>query len=234
MVCTGHSLLWSKAGNNPSWTWDIFGSEFEEVIYNRIDETMNHFNELGVIHWDVINEMVDQHPGPNNHTFYQDQSGNKNIRAEIYNYVKQNYPNNQFYVNDYGVIMNAQNRFHLFQELLRDLISSGAHIDGIGLQSHIAGNITLTSEKNDEYLTLTSGQQSIDWNLVKRRVEMLWEEFQLPIWITEFDWNHEGDIDWGDHSQHADILEDFYRLMFSLEVNYNVTIFSLGIIFLAS
>ena len=195
---------------------------------------MNHFNELGVIHWDVINEMVDQHPGPNNHTFYQDQSGNKNIRAEIYNYVKQNYPNNQFYVNDYGVIMNAQNRFHLFQELLRDLISSGAHIDGIGLQSHIAGNITLPSEKNDKYLTLTSGQQSIDWNLVKRRVEMLWEEFQLPIWITEFDWNHEGDIDWGDHSKHAEILEDFYRLMFSLEVNYNVTIFSLGIIFLAS
>ena len=92
----------------------------------------------------------------------------------------------------------------------------------------------LPSEKNDEYLTLTSGQQSIDWNLVKRRVEMLWEEFQLPIWITEFDWNGEGDIDWGDHSQHADILEDFYRLMFSLEVYYNVTIFSLRIIFLAS
>ena len=37
----------------------------------------------------------------------------------------------------------------LLQELLRDLISSGAHIDGIGLQSHIAGNITLPSEKND-------------------------------------------------------------------------------------
>ena len=49
----------------------------------------------------------------------------------------------------------------------------------------------------------------------------MWEEFQLPIWITEFDWNGEGDIDWGDHSQHADIVEDFYRLMFSLEVLAN-------------
>ena len=29
---------------------------------------------------------------------------------------------------------------NLFQELLRDLISSGAPIDGIGLQSHIDGN----------------------------------------------------------------------------------------------
>ena len=63
------------------------------------------------------------------------------------------------------------------------------------------------------------GHQSIDWNLIKQRVETLWEEFQLPIWITEFDWNGEGEIDWGDHSQHADIVEDFYRLMFSLEVS---------------
>ena len=137
MLIAGHSLLWSKFGNNPSWTWDIFGAEFEEVIYNHIDETMNHFNELGVVHWDVINEMVDQ--GPNNHTFYMDQSGNRNIRSEIYKYVKSNYPNNQFYVNDYGVITNNQNRFHLYQELIRDLIASGAPIDGIGLQSHVDG-----------------------------------------------------------------------------------------------
>ena len=112
--------------------------EFEEVIYNHIDETLNHFNELGVVHWDVLNEMIDQ--GTNNHTFYMDQSGNKNIRSEIYKYVNSNFPNNQFYVNDYGVITNNQNRFNLFQELLRDLISSGAPIDGIGLQSHIDGN----------------------------------------------------------------------------------------------
>ena len=62
------------------------------------------------------------------------------------------------------------------------------------------------------------GSASIDWNLVKQRVEELWEEFQLPIWITEFDWNHDGDIAWGDHTQHAQVVEDFYRLMFSQEV----------------
>ena len=63
-----------------------------------------------------------------------------------------------------------------------------------------------------------TGHASINWNLVKERVEELWEEFQLPIWITEFDWNHDGDIGWGDHSRHAEILTDFYRLMFSQEV----------------
>ena len=82
--------------------------------------------------------MVDQ-GSLSNHTFYMDQSGNRNIRSEIYKYVKSNYPNNQFYVNDYGVITNNQNRFHLYQELIRDLIANGAPIDGIGLQSHLSG-----------------------------------------------------------------------------------------------
>ena len=58
----------------------------------------------------------------------------------------------------------------------------------------------------------------INWNLVKERVDQLWEEFGVPIWITEFDWNHQGDIEWGDQSKHAEIVDDFYKLMFSHEV----------------
>ena len=210
-------MLWSKFGNNPEWTWDIFGEEFEEVVYKHVDDTMDHFNSLGVVHWDVINEMIDEHQGPLNHTFYIDQSGNENIRADIHIHVKENYPHNMFYVNDYGIIMDTAHRFSSFQKLLRDLFSRGVQIDGIGLQSHINGE-----HKNLFCLRVIVshilGHASIDWNLVKQRVETLWEEFQLPIWITEFDWNHDGDVPWGDHTQHSQILQDFYRLMFSQEV----------------
>ena len=59
----------------------------------------------------------------------------------------------------------------------------------------------------------------MDFNLIKQRVQSLWQEFQLPLWITEFDWNGEGDVEWGDHSRHAEIVTDFYRLMFSQEVS---------------
>ena len=38
------------------------------------------------------------------------------------------------------------------------------------------------------------------------------------MWITEFDWNKDGDYDWGDYSVYAQILDDFYHLMFSQEV----------------
>ena len=108
-------------------------------------------------------------------------------------------PDTKFYVNDYGIILNKYDRFALFQQLLRDLISAGAPVDAIGLQSHIGGD------------------DALDWNMIKERVETLSEEFNLPIWITEFDWNGDESAEFGDHSRHAEIVEDFYRLMFSLE-----------------
>ena len=58
----------------------------------------------------------------------------------------------------------------------------------------------------------------LDWTEIKERVDLLWTEFQLPIWVTEFDWNGDLSADFGDHSHHAQILEDFHRLMFSHEV----------------
>ena len=186
--------MWAKSENNPAWTREIFGDEFKDVVYKHLDDTMDHFNNLDVVHWDVINEMID-------HTFYIEQSGDENIRTEIHQYLKQKYPQNLFYINDYGIIMNSQNRFSLFQQLLRDLFASGVVVDGIGLQSHINTGV------------------NINWNFVKERVDQLWEEFQIPIWITEFDWNHNEDVDMGDHSEHAQIVTDFYKLMFSNQVS---------------
>ena len=94
-----------------------------------------------MVHWDVINEMVDQGAVP--HTFYTDQSGNPGIRAEIHQHVKQRYPDNVFFVNDYGILMDKNGRFSLFQQLIRDLLAAGAPIDGIGLQSHLKGRAFL-------------------------------------------------------------------------------------------
>ena len=62
------------------------------------------------------------------------------------------------------------------------------------------------------------GGDLLDWTEIKERVDLLWTEFQLPIWVTEFDWNGDLSADFGDHSRHAQILEDFHRLMFSHEV----------------
>ena len=41
----------------------------------------------------------------------------------------------------------------------------------------------------------------------------------LSLKVTEFDWNGNGNAEWGDHSVHAEQLSNFYRLMFSHEVS---------------
>ena len=55
---------------------------------------------------------------------------------------------------------------------------------------------------------------------MKTRLDLLWEEFHLPIWATEFDWNWQETADFGDHSYHAEVLDNFYRLMFSHQVSF--------------
>ena len=37
-----------------------------------------------------------------------------------------------------------------------------------------------------------SGNDFLDWLMMKERLDTLWAEFHLPIWITEFDWNADG------------------------------------------
>ena len=55
---------------------------------------------------------------------------------------------------------------------------------------------------------------------IKRHVELLWEEFKLPIWVSEFDWNANNEVEMGDHTVHAEQIHNFYTLMFSLEVSF--------------
>ena len=76
---------------------------------------------------------------------------------------------------------------------IKGLIENGAPINGIGVQGHL-------------------GPSSIDLQKVEHSLNKLWNEFGIPIWITEFDWaNQNSDSD--NHEQHAIELENFYRLM---------------------
>jgi len=65
---------------------------------------------------------------------------------------------------------------------------------------------------------------------IKRHVDLLWEEFNLPIWVTEFDWNANNDVNMGDHSLHAEQIHNFYTLMFSLEAVHGVISWNMNIV----
>ena len=40
---------------------------------------------------------------------------------------------------------------------------------------------------------------------------MLWEEFGIPLWVTEFTWSTEGVVEDPNHNIHAEQLENYYR-----------------------
>jgi len=206
----GHALLWAKRSNNPDWVQNLYGEDLKTAVFNRLDFAVNHYEQYNVPHWDVINEMVNE--GAENHTFFLDHTGDPNIRAEIFKYVKELSPDTLFFVNDYGIILNNYGRFPLYQQQIRELLAAGAPIDAIGLQSHL------------------HGQERVDINAIKYHVDLLWEEFKLPIWVTEFDWNADKSVDFGDHSYHAEQLENFYRLMFSHEAVNGILMWSLNIL----
>ena len=107
-------------------------------MFEYLDKSLDHFDSLGVKMWDVINEMVDQ--GGDGHNMYIDQSLDPQIRAKIYKHVKERYPDTIFFINDYGIILDKHNRFNLYRELIRDLLSAGAPIDAIGVQCHFNGD----------------------------------------------------------------------------------------------
>ena len=194
----GHALLWAKKSNNPDWVQNLYGEELKAAIFDRVESAIKHYENYDVPHWDVINEMVDE--GAENHTFYMDHTGDPEIRSKIFKQAKNLSPDTLFFVNDYGIILDKYGRFNLYQEQIRSLLAAGAPIDAIGLQSHIHGD------------------DSVDITAIKYRVDQLGEEFQLPIWVTEFDWNAGHEVDMGDHEYHAEQVDKFYRLMFSHEV----------------
>ncbi|XP_023333585.1 uncharacterized protein LOC111705317 isoform X2 [Eurytemora carolleeae] len=115
--------------------------------------------------------MVDEPSG--NHNYYTEMSQDPDIRAKIFKRVKELSPKTALFLNDYGIITNNNNRFPLYQQLIRELLAAGAPIDGIGLQAHLH----LDRVNPVEF---------------KERIEILHQEFGIPIWITEFDWNEEG------------------------------------------
>ena len=73
---------------------------------------------------------------------------------------------------------------------IQDLLNRGAPISGIGIQAHM-------------------GPDSIDLGKMEDTLHRIHDQFWMPMWITEFDWQGSNG---NDHSQHAVELDNFYRL----------------------
>lgn len=189
MRARGHTLFWAVPHHQtPGWVEALSGNDLVEAVQEHVDNAIGHFGGM-VEAWDVNNEMI-------HGSFFIDQSGDSTIRLKMFQWAHQKDPELLLFVNDYNII--AGNQANKYRQLIQGLLDEGAPISGIGVQGHFGGH-PIDIEKVTDIITDLS-------------------EFNLPIWVTEFDWAGNN----ADHSQHAVQLENFYRLMFSLEAVHGV------------
>jgi len=188
MRARGHSLFWATYHQTPAWVKALSGTDLVDAVHEHVENVVTHFDGM-VEAWDVNNEMI-------HGSFFVDQSGDASIRLKMFQWAHQKNPELLLFVNDYNIIAGSQEA--KYRQLIQNLLDQGAPISGIGVQGHFGGNPINIDRVTDIIKDLA--------------------QFNLPIWVTEFDWSGSNP----NHVEHAIQIENFYRLMFSLEEVHGV------------
>jgi GH35 family endo-1,4-beta-xylanase len=163
LLVRGHTLVW------PSWRYlPKFLHQYKNDPTQLRIEVQRHLRELTVamkeslVHWDVVNEPVDNHDildilGPE-------------VMIEWFKEVRATSPSSKLFINDYGILSGGggttPHRDH-YEETIKMLVDKGAPLDGIGMQSHFDGLLT----GPDDMLAILDR----------------YAKYGIPIWATEYD-----------------------------------------------
>lgn len=163
LLVRGHTLAW------PSWRYlPKFMRQYENDPAQLRMEVQCHMCALAggmgesLVHWDVVNEPVDNHDlldilGPE-------------VMVDWFKEVRVIEPSSKLFINDYSILSGGggttSHRDH-YERIIKMLIDEGAPLDGIGMQSHF--DISLTGP--DDMLTILDR----------------YAKYGIPIWATEYD-----------------------------------------------
>jgi GH35 family endo-1,4-beta-xylanase len=198
----GHVLVWPSARFVPG---DV-RKMIEQIKQSPDDETLKQTLRQAVEHritwmttemagkvndWDVANETFANHdimdaldPAGTPH--------GKGVLADWFKLAHKGDPNAQLYLNDYGILTNGNpwsTHQQYFYDTVKDLIDSGAPINGIGMQAHFGAMLTAPTRL---------------WEVLDQYAKL-----GLRIKVTEFD------IDLDDPQLKADYTRDFFTALFA-------------------
>jgi endo-1,4-beta-xylanase len=129
----GHALVWHR--QLPAWltqaSWTP--SELRSYLRRYITEVVGHFRGR-VESWDVVNEPL-RADGSRRRSIWQRVLGEDYI-ADALRWAHEADPNARLYVNEFDLERPGPKSRAMFR-LLRDLVSQGVPVDGIGLQAHL-------------------------------------------------------------------------------------------------
>ncbi|MBY6203545.1 endo-1,4-beta-xylanase [Halomonas denitrificans] len=118
-------------------------------------------------------------------SFYQDRLG-PDIRRWMFERTRELDPSAELFVNDFNVV-SSSSKTDRYVRFIQDFDAAGIPVDAIGAQGHFT---------------------DVDPWGVKVRLDKL-GALGKPVWITEFD------VVQADENDHADALEDFFRMAYS-------------------
>ncbi len=131
----GHTFIWH--GASPGWINSLPPAEFRAAFERHIRTVGAHYR--GRVHaWDVVNEAVADDGVNLRDTVFRQKLGDSYI-ADAFRIAREADPQARLFYNDYGGegLGAKANRIY---DLVRDLVTSGVPIDGVGLQMHVSAN----------------------------------------------------------------------------------------------
>jgi GH35 family endo-1,4-beta-xylanase len=180
----GHTLVWPTYRFNPRWLRETPGlrARLAPMIEAHMEDIVGATRGR-IFEWDAINE-------PMHETEFIQELGEEAAVGWL-KLARRLDPQTKLVVNDYAML-NSSNSPHKIAEfiaLIRRWREAGAPIDGLGVQGHIGGQVRAPEE-------------------VLRDLD-LFQEFGLPVRITEFD------INMTDEELQADYTRDFLIACYS-------------------
>lgn len=192
----GHNLFWNEDTVwIPPWAYALPKTEFKAAMKRRIESAMEYSQEKGIVHWDVINEIIHGYKSPGvggakpsleNLTLVK-YSGDNNIFDWILTEARKLAPDTKFTINDYGLEGSDQdgtdyiNRCKPFKD----------KFDIVGIEGHFGGSVFNSNDLN-------------------RRINKLASELENEVWLTEVDWTY-------NVSQSPSKMEELMKLCFTNE-----------------
>lgn len=186
----GHTIFWANEAKVPSWARNLSDENLLIEMKEHVSDIVSRYPDMN--EFDVNNEMILNH-------YFRDRFG-EGIIDSMFTWSKEVKPNATFYLNEYGIINSVL--LDLYIEQINNLINQNIPISGIGIQGHV-----FTSDEPTDMGTFEGDivfSADYLWNVIEPLAQ-----FNLPIKITEFDFNAPDEL------KHAEWIVNFYKVMFA-------------------
>ncbi len=189
----GHNIFWGIPKFVQPWVKELSDEELEQALKNRAETLAARYNGR-IAEYDLNNEMI-------HGNYYEDRLG-PGITKKMAEWAQNGDPGIELYLNDYDILTGK--KLNEYMAHIRELLSEGVPIAGIGVQGHLHA-------------------KSFDREELQRSLDSL-AVFGLPVKITEFNMpgqrsiyylNKNKEMTAADEAQKAKDLVDYYTFCFA-------------------